>query len=273
MEPLTAAEGFSGSARARIGRPQRLLPGVEDRLWNVVEERGRRESLLSPGQTCSCPQGGETCNSKPDAQPFIGCENALKELAYQRFTALNIGYEKKRAGRLGPRVAVWRKSARVLGIGSDSRSRRRQCVGREVTVSVTVRNDGLRQPLQSSAGGCWCCVIALQARCNAWTATTDPRRLDAGGGVHLHRASDGPPRARTMSCCTCPTRPKRCATGPSFSVRMGESRSVGAGHRDEPAGPAWLRSRAEVFFEERNHARPDLVTMCERAGVAALEQE
>jgi hypothetical protein len=37
-------------------------------------------------------QQGETCNAAADAQPYIDCPNALAQLAYMRYSALNVGY-------------------------------------------------------------------------------------------------------------------------------------------------------------------------------------
>jgi hypothetical protein len=137
---LTAEEAFTAVPKARIGAHNDcFLASKTD--WGTWSKNVAAEKAFYHQDNLFVPQGGETCNVKADAQPFIGCENALRELAYQRFNTLNIGYEKnvlegwEKGGcmaeirrRLGYRFRLVESSARVEG--------------RTVTVSASVRNDG-----------------------------------------------------------------------------------------------------------------------------------
>jgi hypothetical protein len=138
--PLTAQEAFSAIPKARIGAHNDcfLASNTDWGTWskNVVAEKAfyHQDNLF-------VPQGGETCNFKEDAQPFVGCDNALRELAYQRFNTLNSRYHLEvldswtKGGcmpeihrRLGYRFRLVDSSVHVDG--------------RELQVSVTVRNEG-----------------------------------------------------------------------------------------------------------------------------------
>ena len=139
-EPLTAAEAFTAIPKARIGAHNDcFLASQTD--WGTWSKNITAEKAFYHQDNLFVPQGGETCNVQEDAQPFIGCKNALRELAYQRFNTLNSGYlqdvldgwvkggcmeEIKR--RLGYRFGLVQSSARVQGT--------------QVQVEITVRNDG-----------------------------------------------------------------------------------------------------------------------------------
>jgi hypothetical protein len=138
--PLTAEEGFSGTAKARIGAHNDcFLASKTD--WGTWSKNVAAEKAFYHQDNLYAPQGGETCNAKADAQPFIGCENALRELAYQRFNTLNIGYEKNvLAGweQGGCMAEIRRRLGYRLRLVETSAEAR----GREARVRVTVHNDG-----------------------------------------------------------------------------------------------------------------------------------
>ncbi len=91
--PLAREEAFTATARARIGAHNDcFLASKTD--WGTWSKNVAAEKAFYHQDNLFVPQGGETCNTKEDAQPFIGCDNALAELAYQRFNTLNIGYHK-----------------------------------------------------------------------------------------------------------------------------------------------------------------------------------
>ena len=139
-EPLTAEEAFSGIPKARVGAHNDcFLASRTD--WGTWTKNVTAEKAFYHQDNLFVPQGGETCNFKEDAQPFVGCENALKELAYQHFNTLNSGYHKEVLDswttggcmseiqrRLGYRFRLIESSARVAG--------------KEARVSVTLRNEG-----------------------------------------------------------------------------------------------------------------------------------
>jgi Domain of unknown function (DUF4832)/Domain of unknown function (DUF4874) len=93
---LTNTQAFTGSAKARLGAKDdcflasktnwgTYLPD-DDASIKAYKDFLHQDNLF-------LPQQGETCNSAADAQPYIGCPNALKDLAYLRFSALNINYQ------------------------------------------------------------------------------------------------------------------------------------------------------------------------------------
>jgi hypothetical protein len=143
-EPLTPLEAFSGIPKARIGAHNDcFLASVTDYgTWSksIVAEKAfyHQDNLF-------VPQTGETCNFDEAAQPFIGCENALRELAYLRFSSLNSQYH--------PDVlASWTSGGCMPEIGRRLGYRFRlidswaQVEGTQLRVSVTVHNDGFATP-------------------------------------------------------------------------------------------------------------------------------
>ena len=92
--PLSADEAHDGSARARMGGLNDcFLASATD--WGTypgdATEREAIKSFLSSDNQFVV-MGGETCNEGDDALPFIGCSNALSELARTRWSALHNGY-------------------------------------------------------------------------------------------------------------------------------------------------------------------------------------
>jgi hypothetical protein len=93
--PLTAAEAFSGTNIARVGHHNDcFLASPSD--WDTYRPDDP-ESLLAQKKYLSeenqfVPQGGETCNVGEDAQPFIGCANAMAELKALRWSQLKIDF-------------------------------------------------------------------------------------------------------------------------------------------------------------------------------------
>ena len=91
--PLTAAEAFSGTPRARTGAINDcFLASPNDS--GTFTKRMAEEKAFYHQDNLYVPQGGETCSTSAGAQPFIGCANALKEMAYQRYSTLNIDYQR-----------------------------------------------------------------------------------------------------------------------------------------------------------------------------------
>jgi Domain of unknown function (DUF4832)/Domain of unknown function (DUF4874) len=88
---LTADQAFDGSSKARIAAHNDCFLASEGN-WGTYKNR-KIEMDFYHQDNLFVAQGGETCNSNAEAQPYIGCDNALMELAYLRFSTLNIGYE------------------------------------------------------------------------------------------------------------------------------------------------------------------------------------
>jgi hypothetical protein len=178
-EPLTAKEAYSGIPKARVGAHNDcfLASRTDWGTWtvrNIVAEKAfyHQDNLF-------VPQTGETCNFAEDAQPYIGCENALRELEYQRFSALNSLYQMDvlhhwEEGGCMPEIRR-RLGYRFRLVESAVEVRKRQ-----VRVSVTVHNEGFAnlynpRPVE----------LVLRARSSGRTervvrVETDPRRWMPG---------------------------------------------------------------------------------------------
>jgi hypothetical protein len=97
-EPLTSQQAFTNTYRARAGNNnQCFLASLDDwGTYNSIhpEEVEQQKQYLSADNQYVV-QGGETCNADSEAQPYITCPNAVKELAKLRFSDLNSKYEAK----------------------------------------------------------------------------------------------------------------------------------------------------------------------------------
>jgi Domain of unknown function (DUF4832)/Domain of unknown function (DUF4874) len=92
---LTSDEAFTGTARARVGAHNDcFLASATD--WGTYSSNDPRviaeEKAFLRADNQYLPQGGETCNDSTDAQPYIGCTNALDDLARMRYSVLNEAY-------------------------------------------------------------------------------------------------------------------------------------------------------------------------------------
>jgi len=149
--PLTAAEAFSGTPVARVGHHNDCFL-ASDTDWGSYRPTPDRPIAAAKAYLSAenryVPQGGETCNIAADAQPYVGCANALSELANQHWSQLNTDYHPavialwKRQGcypeiskRLGYRLRLLRSTypAAVLR-GTVLRAR------------ITMTNDGFAAP-------------------------------------------------------------------------------------------------------------------------------
>ena len=108
-DPLTEIEAFGESPKARTGAHNDcFLASKAD--WGTYTNSIDREKEFYRQDNLFVPQGGETCNSNAEAQPFIGCENALRQLDELHFKTLNSGYERV-CWTAGARAAACRKSS------------------------------------------------------------------------------------------------------------------------------------------------------------------
>jgi hypothetical protein len=141
--PLTAQDAFSGTPRARTGAINDcFLASPNDS--GTFTKRMAEEKAFYNQDNLYVPQGGETCSTSAAAQPFIGCANALKEMAYQRYSTLNIDYQRGvlngwETGGCMPEVR------RRLGYRYrliESRAPATIRPGGALTLTVTIVNDG-----------------------------------------------------------------------------------------------------------------------------------
>jgi hypothetical protein len=93
-QPLTAQEAFAPTTKARMGAHNDCLLATRDDMGTYTRAGMDQEKEFLHRDNLFVPQGGETCSVQPAAQPFIGCENALKELAYLRYSVLNSAYHR-----------------------------------------------------------------------------------------------------------------------------------------------------------------------------------
>lgn len=94
--PLTEVEAFNGSPQARIGAHDDCFL-ASDTNWGTYIDAADEPQIAAYMAFLNADnrfvvQSGETCNSTTDAQPFIGCANALEDLAYLRWSSLNLDY-------------------------------------------------------------------------------------------------------------------------------------------------------------------------------------
>ena len=185
--------------------------------WGTWSKNIAEEKAFYHQDNLYVPQGGETCNVKEDAQPFIGCANALKELAYQRFNTLNIGYEKNV-------LDGWTKGGCMKEVRTRLGYRFRlvessvKSSGREVVVSVTVRNDGfgnLFNPRQVA--------VLLRDRATGKMqrvlAKTDPRRWMPGESTSFQVAFTAAPATYDV-LLHLPDAAERLRGRPEYAVRF-----------------------------------------------------
>jgi hypothetical protein len=140
-EPLTAKDAFTGSAKARVGAHDDCFLASRTDMGTYTLRDIDTQKAFYHEDNLFVPQGGETCNFGEDARPFIGCDNALRQMAYQRFNSLNSLYQSDVLG-------LWEKDGcmpeiqRRLGYRFRLLDSATEVKGRKVSVKVTVQNDG-----------------------------------------------------------------------------------------------------------------------------------
>jgi hypothetical protein len=93
--PLTAGEAFRGSAKARIGQKNDCFLASQDDFgtyWPVDTDSVWAAKDYLRLDNLFVPQFGETCWAEGEAKKYITCKNALLQLDYVRYSALNIAY-------------------------------------------------------------------------------------------------------------------------------------------------------------------------------------
>jgi hypothetical protein len=93
--PLTAAEAFGGTDRARVGAHNDcFLASADD--WGTYSSTDpaviEAEKAYLALDNRYVPQGGETCNADEEARPYTGCANALRDLERMRWSVINADY-------------------------------------------------------------------------------------------------------------------------------------------------------------------------------------
>jgi hypothetical protein len=189
--PIAAAEAFTGSAISRIGHHNDCFLASEDD-WATYRPTKDRSIAAAKAYLAAenryVPQGGETCNIAADAQPYVHCNTALKELADQHWSQLNSDYHLgvlalwKREGcyaeisrRLGYRLRLVRSSYPAAAIR-----------GGVLKARIVLVNDGFAAPYNSRP-------VELVLRASSGPAIRmsipqDPRRWLPGAPISLNVA-------------------------------------------------------------------------------------
>jgi hypothetical protein len=95
--PITAQEAFSGSPISRVGHHNDCFLASKDD-WDTyrpteLDTLEDQKAYLAT-ENLYVPQGGETCNEAEDAQPYIQCDNAVRDLDRLHWSQLNRDYHK-----------------------------------------------------------------------------------------------------------------------------------------------------------------------------------
>ncbi len=90
--PLTQSEAFSAMDKARVAHHNDcFLASSTDAGTYPINAIDAEKNYLNQDNKY-LPQGGETCRNDGIAEPYVPCNNALKELTRMRYTSLNIDF-------------------------------------------------------------------------------------------------------------------------------------------------------------------------------------
>lgn len=173
-EPLALKDGFNQSPKARTGAHNDCFLASRDDMGTYTD-RMAEEKAFYHQDNLFVPQGGETCNADARAQPYIGCENALKELEYLRYSTLNIDYNRKV-------LAVWEQGGCLPEI-------RRRLGYRFRLIESLV-------PEEAKAGGAL--RVSFAVKNEGWANLYNPRpvelvlRNSASGRTYAFRLAEDP---------------------------------------------------------------------------------
>jgi Domain of unknown function (DUF4832)/Domain of unknown function (DUF4874) len=182
--PLSPDEAFSGSAKARLGSKNDCFLASNDD-WGTYQPddaasiKAAKDFLHQ--DNLYVPVQGETCNFAADAQPYIGCENALKELALMRYSTLNSGFQEDV-------LAGWRKGGCYAEISKRLGYRLRLVSATAATVvkpgsnlelHLKIANDGFAAPY-NPRGLALVLRHAATGSVHSFPLPEDPRRWTPG---------------------------------------------------------------------------------------------
>jgi hypothetical protein len=160
------------------------------------------------------PQGGETCSSAPEAQPYIGCANALADLSRMRWSTINTDYQPVVID-LWKAQGCYAEIARRLGyrfrlVGAEVPST--AAAGAVLRVRVGIANDGWAAPY-NARGVELILRHSLTRRIYTVPIPIDPRFLEPGpdsrGGPK--RCDSGECGSRTVRRALKPSGSRACS--------------------------------------------------------------
>jgi len=91
-QPLKSSEAFSGSDRARTATHNDGFLASSDNLGFYTYRQVERDKQYLSTDNLYVVHGGETASASSYAQPYIGCANALTEMAQLRWSVLNLEF-------------------------------------------------------------------------------------------------------------------------------------------------------------------------------------
>jgi hypothetical protein len=225
--PLTPQEAFSGSPRARVGAHNDCFLASNTDWGTYSSEEPRvidEEKTFLNADNRYLPQGGETCNDAADAQPYIGCPNALVDLVRIRFSVLNSEYHEgvnQRWRNEGCMPEVQRRLGYRLRLESAGVSLAARAGGRFRFV-WSIRNDGFAAPYNPRE-----VVLILRHDQSGVEARLplphDPRRWLPGTLTQFDDTLRAPPSLPTGSyrvLLHLPDPASSLATRPEYAIRL-----------------------------------------------------
>jgi Domain of unknown function (DUF4832)/Domain of unknown function (DUF4874) len=149
-EALAMSEAFTGSDRSRVGAHNDCFLASNSDYGTYSDNATEQEATKAflERDNLYLPQGGETCNNDANAQPYTGCQNALKDMTRLRYTSLNRGY-------LTDVYARWKnegcldEATRRLGYRFsllESTLPESARPGSGLTIKLSVKNEGFAVP-------------------------------------------------------------------------------------------------------------------------------
>ncbi|MCX7860193.1 MAG: DUF4832 domain-containing protein [Chloroflexus sp.] len=149
--PLTAPEAYRNTLKARLGAHNDCLLASRDdwgTYWPADDQTIAQQKNFLHQDNLFVPQGGETCNDDEEAQPYIGCANALNELALIRWSTINSDYHPGVLQRWRDE-GCYDEIARRLGYRLrllDAAIPRQATIGAPFSITVRMINEGFARP-------------------------------------------------------------------------------------------------------------------------------
>lgn len=152
MSPLDETIAYSGNAQARIGAHEDCFL-ASDTNWGTyldadVEPQIEAFKTFLSADNRFVVQSGETCNADEEAQPYIGCENAMLDLERLHWSSINIDYHEDVLD-LWHEEGCFEAIARRLGyrlVLEQAQVPRAVEAGKSMTVELEITNEGFASP-------------------------------------------------------------------------------------------------------------------------------
>lgn len=224
--PLTSAEAFTGAPVSRVGHHNDCFLASSDDLGTYVLTTERSLAAAKAylaAENLYVPQGGETCADDAAAQPYTGCDNAVRTLAAQHWSQLNADYRRGVLDRW-KREGCYREIARRLGYRFRMLSSSYPPLvkrGELLRARISLTNEGFAAPynpravelvLRNASGS----VVRL-------TIPEDPRRWQPGNLIDLNLTVQLPSSARPgtyEAALALPDPTPRLRSRPEYAIRL-----------------------------------------------------